>query len=510
MTNLAAICMYLTVLLINTVLLCSIFLQKEKSYMNKIFICLSLLLIGWQVFELLFYMLHDARKIEFVFLAKYAVISFVSPLFLFLIAGFYRLNRQIPLWVKMAMLCVPAFTALCAITGTQHNLFFTDFSLLSASPLTRISYSWGPVYFLHMGYSQVPVLLIAYIALTQNKKLPAEYRTGGGLLFAGMLISIAGFIPAAMAMHSRPAPDYQLLSISASCFLAYIAMSSNGRADYLHIWRQDIFGYLDEPVLILDGKGQVADANKSAAQLLRGLGVDAPHMPIAELRKKLVSTGNASFRAADAGDGPPGEEDLYITTGKYPVIYHVQRRQMTHGAIRLDGEYICLTEVTRNRLLLERVRDTAGIDPLTGLRNRFSHETMLRALDTPEQFPLSIVFGDINGLKETNDVFGHQTGDAVIAAAAEILSRACPQGGYVARIGGDEFIMVLPRCPAQAAQEIVRRIQADMHAAGAGAPPVSMALGCATKANAAQNINNLIRHADADMYSQKQAKEMRL
>src|SRR5664280_1549772 len=80
-------------------------------------------------------------------------------------------------------------------------------------------------------------------------------------------------------------------------------------------------------------------------------------------------------------------------------------------------------------------------DQLTGLYNRRFFEEELRRLDTKRNFPLSIIMGDINGLKFINDSFGHAIGDEYLKKATEIIKKACRADEIIARLGGDEFVI---------------------------------------------------------------------
>ena len=97
-------------------------------------------------------------------------------------------------------------------------------------------------------------------------------------------------------------------------------------------------------------------------------------------------------------------------------------------------------------------------DHLTGLYNRRFYEEELRRLDIQRNLPITLVMIDANGLKLMNDAFGHEVGDQSLKKIAEALKRVCRQDEIIARIGGDEFVILLPKTKKQDADEIVRRI----------------------------------------------------
>ncbi|NCC62793.1 MAG: diguanylate cyclase, partial [Verrucomicrobiae bacterium] len=98
-------------------------------------------------------------------------------------------------------------------------------------------------------------------------------------------------------------------------------------------------------------------------------------------------------------------------------------------------------------------------DHLTGLYNRRYFEQELKNLDTPENLPLSIIMFDVNGLKLVNDSFGHDLGDVLLKKSAEAIKKACREDDIAARIGGDEFVILLPRTTAAEAAQISNHIK---------------------------------------------------
>ena len=102
----------------------------------------------------------------------------------------------------------------------------------------------------------------------------------------------------------------------------------------------------------------------------------------------------------------------------------------------------------------KKIRFLSFHDSLTNLYNRSFFEAEKKRLDTARQLPLSIIMGDVNGLKLTNDAFGHTEGDKLLIAIADILKACCRKEEIIARIGGDEFCIILPQTDSATAQSI--------------------------------------------------------
>ncbi len=141
-------------------------------------------------------------------------------------------------------------------------------------------------------------------------------------------------------------------------------------------------------------------------------------------------------------------------------------------------------------------------DALTGLFNRACFDAEFERLSHGRDFPVSIVMSDINGLKEVNDFQGHAAGDLLIRKAADILRAAIRAGDIVARIGGDEFAMLLPRTAEDTAGEILSRIRSGAARQEKTGPEVSLAVGSAT-ANDPGSMQLALKEADLLMYQDK-------
>jgi len=146
-------------------------------------------------------------------------------------------------------------------------------------------------------------------------------------------------------------------------------------------------------------------------------------------------------------------------------------------------------------------------DSLTGLYNRPFFQEELARLDTPRQLPISIIIGDINGLKLINDALGHDEGDKLLVNVARILKSSCRADDIIARTGGDEFWILLPKTDGDGARQVVERIKAACHEHSRerdnDAYFVDISLGYATKHSPVESFVKVRNDAETNMYKRK-------
>ena len=157
----------------------------------------------------------------------------------------------------------------------------------------------------------------------------------------------------------------------------------------------------------------------------------------------------------------------------------------------------------------ERLQYLSCHDPLTGLLNRICFEDTMAALDAQPVFPIAVMVIDLDGLKQINDTLGHAAGDALLQAAADILKNSAPPESLLARIGGDEFAILLPRTRFDTAQDLSRRIlaQTDRYNALAGKTQLGLSVGIAVADSPPFTMQELFKKADSDMYKEKTSRK---
>lgn len=160
-------------------------------------------------------------------------------------------------------------------------------------------------------------------------------------------------------------------------------------------------------------------------------------------------------------------------------------------------------DITERKKAEEKLVYISFHDHLTDLYNRRFFEEELKRLDKDCNLPISIIMCDINGLKLVNDSFGHYSGDALLKKAAETIKKACREEDVIARIGGDEFVVILPKTDSDNTQQVSNRIKDLASKEKVANIELSISYGHDTKTLDTQSIVEIIANAENNMYRHK-------
>jgi diguanylate cyclase (GGDEF)-like protein len=200
--------------------------------------------------------------------------------------------------------------------------------------------------------------------------------------------------------------------------------------------------------------------------------------------------------AADAG--------VWVSASARPI-------HDAHG--RIVAAVTTLRDITEQRATADRLRDLSLTDELTGLLNRRGFVAMANgriAVARRTKAPIALLYADVNGLKRINDDLGHEQGDRTIKDAANVLRSVFREGDIVARIGGDEFVALLPNFSPAACNPLLERLAAVIrsHAEREARPyrlSVSSGVTCMDWERE-QSLEELLADADRTMYERKRSR----
>ncbi|MGI6132360.1 MAG: HD domain-containing phosphohydrolase, partial [Bacillota bacterium] len=171
-----------------------------------------------------------------------------------------------------------------------------------------------------------------------------------------------------------------------------------------------------------------------------------------------------------------------------------------------SGEVVAVFQDVTERVQAEqRVEYLTIHDALTGLYNRRYLEQVVSRLDAEAVVPVSVVFGDANGLKLANDAFGHEAGDTLLVNIARVLQACSRSDDIVVRMGGDEFVVIMRDVGEEEAAEAVMRMRRAFDEAPPDPVRISLALGASTRSSPSVSLREVLADAEKHAYRQKLA-----
>ena len=162
-------------------------------------------------------------------------------------------------------------------------------------------------------------------------------------------------------------------------------------------------------------------------------------------------------------------------------------------------------DITERKNRENTIRLLSYFDTVTGVHSRAYFNEAKEEMDTTDHLPLSVIVGDVNGLKLVNDAFGHLEGDRLLKSIAEIISVCSRNGDVVARTGGDEFTVLMPNTDNLTARTVAERIRSICVTRNQdeGSLFTDIAIGYATKSDISDELNRTIKYAEDQMYRRK-------
>lgn len=266
---------------------------------------------------------------------------------------------------------------------------------------------------------------------------------------------------------------------------------------------------VSDGVISTDNQGRVVIFNKVAEQLTGWTQEEAIGQPLAEV-----------FRTINGLTRAPNENpvDTVLACGNTIEISNHTLLVSKNGIERaieesaspiksndnsINGVVLVFRDITEKKERQKKIEFLSFHDQLTGLYNRRFLEEELIRLDTERNLPLTLIIADVNGLKLANDAFGHSIGDKLLKRAVEIIKKECRVDDIIARIGGDEFVILLPQTNSEQAAKIVRRINSKISRENVNSIVLSIAFGWETKWDIQTDIASVFKKAEDNMYRQK-------
>ncbi|MFB9889247.1 histidine kinase N-terminal 7TM domain-containing diguanylate cyclase [Planobispora takensis] len=403
----------------------------------------------------------------------------------------------------------------------------------------------GPLYWPHVVYGYVLVLVALFRVARARRRVPREqrwiYNWTLCTALPPMLINLVG-----LPLEGRYS-DMTSVGFAITVIIAYRMVAHPTLPEQIPVGRQQVFDTLSDAVIVTDRCGRILDHNPAARRLAERIrpaaargsappsagSSDPPAVPSAEPPVPPAALSTGSPVPPDASlTGSPAREifgaDLHLReetetdqaltdVAGSGVDLHLRISPLHDRRGNAIGWALAARDVTEANRLRREVEEANALlreqvvrDPLTGLYNR------RHLMDTlPGQLaeaaaggtPLTLAVVDVDHFKRVNDTYGHAAGDAVLIGVARLLASGVRHDDIVARLGGEEFVIVLPGASGEVArarlEEIRELVARSRTRAGEHRLPVTVSIGLASFPGF-RSVDGLLDAADGALYAAKE------
>jgi len=442
----------------------------------------------------------------------YLGIFFFPTLFLLFVFQYTGRNNWISLRNILLLFLIPILLLIAKFTDDVYHLVYSTTWLDTSGLIPMIGFTRGPIYPFAL-YSFLPGVLGVILLWQKRNHTPPLYQ------HQTTLIAVSAMLPLVVLIFYmtglQPFPELKYLDFNV--FVYTLSGMGVGWAMYRYrlfdlapIAREALIERLSDGVFVLDAKARLVDANPAA---LRLLGLTQP--PIGQNATQVFSTWKDLLNICNLEvQVKPLKAEIHHEMNGKSAFFDTSVSNLSDGYGINFGRLIVVHEITERKLLEEKLRELSLLDELTGLNNRRGFNVLgTQFLYMVKRMSLKavLIFGDMDGMKKINDTFGHGEGDQALLEFANLLLSSSRSSDILARMGGDEFIVLAVETTEKVSDGLLARMNSNLEIFNSQPDrkyPISVSFGVAHyDPEQPIGLEELINQADNSMYEEKQRKK---
>ena len=357
-----------------------------------------------------------------------------------------RLNRPLAAFIYLE----PIFVLICLFTDPYHGLFFAG----KRAENSAIILDAGPVFWFNVIYSYTLTLIATALIMRAFLRSSGIYRRQLGVVLLGIAFTWLNSIIFVVGLNPLPGADNTPFSFTITALAFAFAIGRYQLLDIIPVARDSLIEKMTDGLLVIDTHNRIVDMNPSAQKLLN-ITTNTFGKPVDEVVKKWHQYEKETFNFTqaqteiDLGGRPNKHVDMQVTS-------------ITDNNGKSLGRLIILHDITKLKLVQNELHVLANRDSLTGANNRghfmeLANKEIQRA--TRYKRGLSIVLMDMDAFKRINDTYGHACGDQALITLKNICAKNTRKMDIFARLGGEEFALLLPETSWKKAVDLAERLR---------------------------------------------------
>ena len=482
--------------------------KRRQSRASKALFWMLLAITGWALstgVETFVVDLNDKilwSKIEYLF-------GSLSIPLLIVFATLYT-NRQEWLSKKVLflVLVIPAAIVILAFTNEYHHLIWTGFMPIPG-PYNLYEYHHGAMFWVYMIYVYLSLTVVLGIFIRDYTQAHNLYRRQFGYLILALLFPFAAGILYLLGLNPIPGLNLTPLSFAFTAVILGQGFLKDKFSGLIPVARTTLLETLNDGILVLDLQGRLLDSNPAATRLF-GWKEFPAGQNIATLLDQWPDLAKWIHQPTDGA--------LEIALSETPPLFvDVRQSPITNRLGRRLGRVVTIHDITQRKQieadLLEKSSEMERLsitDDLTGLYNRrYAQQTMEKEINAcfNHQDPLTVAMFDLDDFKSVNDNFGHHQGDLTLQKVGGLLFENLRESDTAARMGGDEFIIILPHTNTEQARFIMERLSRKLMEVNP--TPIRISVGITTY-TVGEPVENMLKRADNSLYKAKELGKNRI
>jgi len=477
------------------------YLNRKQSTATGWYLLLCASNTLWAILAAMVYIVTDEYT-AFIFQNIKLAFICTSSIILYIILLLILKNRSLDKHILGYMFSIPLLTFVLGLTDHKHGVLIRSVDFIYEDGVRIAMVVNGPWFWIHSILCYIMVAKTVYLIIRQSIRLPSRYRTTAFILLAAVVLGAAASVGAILGIfpyNLDPAP-FAAVVVQV---VVYFALCMPSSAEMLLSSRETIFEQTQNPMFILNKNREIIDLNIRAREVVEGLELKVTRVfPYESFWDRWMS--KDTIRVLKEDSSIFSEEADHKTVHYQEVVSSL----CNHKGEEI-GTFIEIKNITPIMSMIHKLQDSAYFDNLTGLHNRNYFVKMVNDWDEDQEmyqslFPIGIIVGDVNGLKKINDTFGHARGDLLLQWMAEDLSRYRPDKAMVFRMGGDEFLTLVPEADREELNHYIEVIKSqDYGKADPDLASASMAISYVIKEDMQTSLMESIHEADVLMYTQK-------
>ncbi|MFU8813917.1 MAG: diguanylate cyclase [Pseudomonadales bacterium] len=480
--------------------------RKSRVPGTDAMLALLAAILLWAGCQLLMSLLTELQPKLLLAKLGFAAITLIPVLWFVFAIGHIRRRMRLSRRLLNILAALPLVSIALAMTNDWHQLVWSHMGLMEVNGYIGLAWAPGPWLYLQVAYSYTLVMVSTTILAYGLWDASGASRPALGVVLAPLIVCAASLVDLS---PWNPAPwfDFTTLSFAAAAITLDAAVLRAGILDNIRVLRQRVVEQLTEGVVVVSASRRIIDINEAALAILDRTRSQAYRQRIDGILPPTDIVGLICGQQSCSEISMGGR--VYDVTGcKLDPSDRASATVLTFRdvTVRRDAELAL-------RNAQQELRRLAHTDPLTGLHNRRLfmsrlEEEVLRV--RRHAGCLSVLMLDLDYFKLVNDSHGHDAGDRVLQAVAERTAIVKRATDVVARVGGEEFALLLPETDHAGAMHLAQRLRSAIEAidtvpALGTQVRITASIGIATVSGGSSDPSLLLKRADEALYRAKHA-----